>query len=321
MTVYRKALLFTKGLIYESKNGYINAAKQFDQNDVSVDVTGHVFMVTGANSGIGKEVTKELASRGGEVHMVCRSLERANAARDEIVKATKNEKIFVHIVDLSNIRSVGEFAKSFSESHGRLDTLVNNAGEMVADWRLTETENLEVNFATNSMSHFVLTESLLPLMEKSERPRVVNVTSSGMLLQCLNPKCFSKEKPNNFEAIIAYAQCKRQLTVLTEHWAEKHSSVHFSCMHPGWVDTPAAKRGLGDFYEKMSHKFRTPAQGADTVVWLCLAEKVLSIPSGSYFQDRKVSMKHLPLATTKESKRDRSEFLKCMKNLADSCTK
>uniref|UniRef100_H2YYZ4 Dehydrogenase/reductase (SDR family) member 12 n=1 Tax=Ciona savignyi TaxID=51511 RepID=H2YYZ4_CIOSA len=320
MTAYRKAILFAKGLIYESRNGYLSASKHFDPNDVNTDVTGHVFIVTGANSGIGKETTRELAKRGGEVHMVCRNEGRATEARNEIVRETNNEKIFVHILDMSNIRSVSEFAKSFSANHDRLDVLVNNVGEMITEWRLTETENLETNFATNSMSHFVLTESLLPLLEKSEQPRVVNVGSSGMMLQGLNPRCYSKEKPQDFDGLVMYAQCKRQMMVLTEYWAEKHGNVHFSCMHPGWVDTPASRRGLGDLFEKMGDRFRTPAQGADTVVWLCLAKKATTHQSGSFFQDRKVGRKHLPLASTKHSRREQTAFIQCMKNIASTCT-
>ena len=75
--------------------------------------------------------------------------------------------------------------------------------------------------------------------------------------------------------------------ILTEMWAKNHPEIHFSCMHPGWVDTPAARRGLGDFYEKMKEKFRSSEEGADTVVWLAISKASLSIDSGSYFQGMK----------------------------------
>jgi len=72
--------------------------------------------------------------------------------------------------------------------------------------------------------------------------------------------------------------------VLIEHWATICPTIHFSAMHPGWVDTAAARRGLGDFYEKMKEKFRKPEEGADTVIWLGLSNAALAYDSGQYFQ-------------------------------------
>ena len=69
-----------------------------------------------------------------------------------------------------------------------------------------------------------------------------------------------------------------------EVWANEHPEINFSCMHPGWVDTPAARRGLGEFYERMKEKFRSPEEGADTVIWLALSKKSLTMKNGSYFQ-------------------------------------
>ena len=73
---------------------------------------------------------------------------------------------------------------------------------------------------------------------------------------------------------------------MTEKWALEYPNIHFSCMHPGWVDTPAARRGLGEFFEKMKDKFRDAKAGADTVVWLALSEPSLLVKSGSFFQGR-----------------------------------
>lgn len=71
---------------------------------------------------------------------------------------------------------------------------------------------------------------------------------------------------------------------MIEKWALEHPEIHFSNMHPGWVDTPAARKGLGEFYEKMKEKFRDPCEGADTVIWLAISKPALSIKSGSFFQ-------------------------------------
>ena len=71
-----------------------------------------------------------------------------------------------------------------------------------------------------------------------------------------------------------------------EIWADEHPEIQFSVMHPGWVDTPAARRGLGEFFEKMKDKFRSPEEGADTVVWLAISKEALKARNGTYFQGK-----------------------------------
>ncbi|XP_076817539.1 dehydrogenase/reductase SDR family member 12-like [Clavelina lepadiformis] len=319
MDAYRKFALFLKGLIYETKNGFVIASRSFDNNDVDVDVTGQVFMISGANSGIGYSTARSIALKGGEVHMICRNPERAQKAKDSIVNETKNSKIHIHIVDLSRVNDVLKFADDFTKNHTRLDVLINNAGEMIQEFRLSEVENFEMNFATNVVGPAALTFGLIPLLKASNNnPRVVIVTSAGMLLQKLNKNYFDKVE-KDFDGLLAYAQCKRQMTVLGDCWAAEHPEIHFSSMHPGWVDTPAARRGLGDFIVKMEDKFRNSDEGADTVTWLALSPVALAYPSGSYFQDRCVVTKHLFLANTKETKQERTDFYQFMTQTVASC--
>ncbi|KAM4789159.1 dehydrogenase/reductase SDR family member 12 isoform 2-T2 [Cyanocitta cristata] len=305
MSWYRNTVWFVKGLREYTRAGYESASRHFNPADVEVDVAGRSFLVTGANSGIGKATAKEIARRGGTVHLVCRNKERAEVAKEEIVTETGNQNIFLHIVDVSNPKEIWKFAEKFQNEH-KLDVLespwfacscpfsvhtdvlqkkrkaINNAGCMVNSRELTE-DGLEKNFATNTLGTYIMTTALLPLLEKAADARVITVSSGGMLVQKLN---ISDLQSGNgpFDGTMVYAQNKRQQVVLTEQWAKAHRNIHFSVMHPGWADTPAVRSSMPDFYERMKNSLRTEAQGADTVLWLAVSAEATKLPSGLFFQ-------------------------------------
>ncbi|XP_061698301.1 dehydrogenase/reductase SDR family member 12 [Syngnathoides biaculeatus] len=313
MSMYRNAVWFMKGLQEYTKSGYEAAAKTFVASDLDVNLTGRSFLITGANSGLGKATAQEIASRGGTVHMVCRNKGRAEAAKQEIMELSKNQNVYIHIVDMSSAKQVWEFGQNFSQSND-LHVLINNAGCMVNQRELTE-EGLEKNFATNTLGTYILTTSLIPALKKSKDPRVVTVSSGGMLTQKLNVDDLQFEK-GAFEGTMAYAQNKRQQVILTERWATQHKDIHFSSMHPGWADTPAVKLSMPSFHAKMENKLRTEAMGADTVVWLAVSEAAAKQPSGLFFQDRRPVATHLPLAWSKSTTQDQDKLLEALHELA-----
>jgi len=304
MSLYRNAVWFLKGLIEYTKGGYISASKKFKNEDLEVDCTGKKYMITGSNSGIGKQSALEIAKRGGTVYMVCRNREYAENAKKEIIEETKNHKVFVYILDLSKPKEVFKFAKSFAKEHsntGGLDVLINNAGCMI-NTREETADELEMNFATNTLGTYLLTESLIPMLQKNSkpesRPRVITVSSGGMLTNKLDPHDL-QTKEKSFDGTMVYAQTKRQQIVITDKWAKKYPDIQFSSMHPGWADTPAVRNAMPRFYEKMKNKLRTPEQGADTIVWLAISNNTEAIApnkSGNFYQDRVSVSKHLPLA-------------------------
>ncbi|XP_014902860.1 dehydrogenase/reductase SDR family member 12 [Poecilia latipinna] len=313
MSIYRNAVWFVKGLQEYTKSGYEAAAKHFSPADLDVNLSDRCFMVTGANSGIGKATAQEIAKRGGTVHMVCRNKERAETAKGEIVAQSKNENVHVHIVDMSSARQVWEFAQSFSQNN-KLHVLINNAGCMVNQRELTE-EGLEKNFATNTLGTYILTTALIPTLKKVEDPRVITVSSGGMLTQKLNVDDLQFEK-GTFDGTMAYAQNKRQQVILTERWASQHKEIHFSSMHPGWADTPAVQSSMPSFHAKMQSKLRTEAMGADTVVWLAASPAAVKLPSGQFFQDRKPVATHLPLASSRSSPQEEEKLLTALEEFA-----
>jgi len=322
MSLFRNTVWFVKGLKEYTQGGYLAAAKQFKNDDLEVDCSGKKYMITGSNSGIGKQSALEIAKRGGIVHMVCRNPKYAEDAKKEIIEATKNENVFVHILDLSNPKEVLKFATAFTienSENGGLDVLINNAGCMVNKREATP-DGLEKNFSTNTLGTYLLTEGLISMLQKEkssgDRPRVVTVSSGGMLTNKLDPDDLQNER-KSFDGTMVYAQNKRQQIVMTEKWAKKYPGVQFTTMHPGWADTPAVRSAMPGFYEKMKDKLRTTEQGADTIVWLAISnngEAINPNKSGDFFQDRVSVSKHLPLAWSRSSEAEENKLMTQLEN-------
>lgn len=207
MSFYQKGAFLVKGLREFTKSGYSAAAKSFNPNDLEIDVTGRSFVITGANSGIGKSAAIEIAKRGGIVHMVCRNPERAEAAKEEIVSLSGNQNVHIHILDASKLSDVYKFTNKFTSDNDKLDVLINNAGCMVNERTMTG-DDLEVNFATNTMGTYIITKGLIPLLQKTPKSRVITVSSGGMYTAKLNTKDLNSAK-GTFAGEVAYAQQKR----------------------------------------------------------------------------------------------------------------
>ncbi|XP_078088298.1 dehydrogenase/reductase SDR family member 12 [Mustelus asterias] len=314
MSLYRNSVWFLKGLREYTKSGYQAAAQQFAPKDLDVDLSGRCFLITGANSGIGKATALEIAKRGGTVHLVCRNKERAERAKAEIVTEANNKEVYIHILDMSKPKMIWEFADKFQQANGKLNVVINNAGCMTNQRELTA-DQLETNFATNTLGTYILTTALVPLLERCEDARVITVSSGGMLVQKLNVDDLQFEK-GMFDGTMAYAQNKRQQVVMTEQWAKIHKDTHFSCMHPGWADTEAVRSSMPSFHAKMKNRLRTATQGADTVVWLAISSAAAQQPSGLFFQDRKPVSTHLLLAQTRTTPVEEEKLMKSLEEIA-----
>ncbi|XP_055398203.1 dehydrogenase/reductase SDR family member 12 isoform X2 [Bubalus kerabau] len=272
-------------------------------------------MVTGGNSGIGKATAMEIAKRGGTVHLVCRDHSRAEGARAEIIQESGNQNIFLHIVDLSVPKSIWKFVENFKQEH-----TLNVLGIFPTQGLnpcLLHCRQILYQGATRETPQgvYVLTTALIPVLEKEHDPRVITVSSGGMLVQKLNTDDPQSER-TAFDGTMVYAQNKRQQVVLTERWARAHPAIHFSCMHPGWVDTPGVRLSMPGFHARLGARLRSEAQGADTVLWLALAPAATAQPSGCFFQDRKPVPTHLPLARTSSSPAEEEKLIEILEELA-----
>jgi NAD(P)-dependent dehydrogenase (short-subunit alcohol dehydrogenase family) len=140
------------------------------------EMSGKVVLVTGGNAGIGKATAEELARRGANVTFIARSKNKAEAAKKEIIAASGNGNVDYILADLSEMKQVRAAAEEFKRRHAKLDVLVNNAGVWLPKRELTSEGN-EKTFATNYLSHFLLTNRLLDRLKAAAPSRVVNVSS------------------------------------------------------------------------------------------------------------------------------------------------
>jgi dehydrogenase/reductase SDR family protein 12 len=282
-------------LLSFSRIGYFIRRFSWDPNDLDVDLSGRICIVTGANSGLGLETSKQLARLGAGVYLLVRDPVRGERARQDVCEFAGHSQVFLNVVDLSRLADVRKFVAAFLRNESRLDVLINNAGVLLKERECTK-DGLEKTFATNILGPFLLTNSLLPLMRKGQTARVINVSSGGMYAQKLNLERL-RAKVGPFNGVVAYAQTKRAQVVLTELWAERlaGSGVTVHSMHPGWVDTPGLQTSLPMFTRFMKPLLRTPAQGADTIVWLAAAPQRSSV-NGKFWLDR------IPRTTHKSSR-------------------
>lgn len=313
-SMYRNVFWFAKGMKEYSRSGFRSACRSFNLPDLEVDCTGKVFLVTGATGTLGKVVAIQLAQKGGTVHIICRSKERADALRRSILDITENDNsVIAHIVDLSQPREVFNFAKSFAESHGILHVLINCASTITQNKELGE-DGLEKTFATNTLGVHILITNLIPLLNQTCEPRVVLVTCGSLLMQRLEPLDLQCERMFPFSGMAAFMQTKRHQAVLVEHYAEANPGIHFSAMHPGWLEAQGVKEAVPKLLRRLPVPCRTVEEAADTILWLAVSRAALKHPSGMFFQDRRTTCPHLPFGKTKTSLEDEKLF---MRNLQD----
>ena len=181
--------------------------------------------------------------------------------------------------------------------------LVHNAGLLPNERQQTKA-GLEITFATHVVGPHWLTKLLRSRLEASPDARVVWVSSGGMYTRRLNVR-----DPNwtrrDYDGTLAYAETKRAQVVMAELWAEElaGTSVAVNAMHPGWADTPGVESSLPLFHRAMRPLLRTPAQGADTALWLA-ASPAARRHRGVFLFDRAEWRTHF-LRSTRESDEDR----------------
>ncbi|CAO3679519.1 unnamed protein product [Umbelopsis ramanniana] len=155
---------------------YFNGATNTSKNRLD----GKTAVITGANDGIGKETAIDLAKRGATVIIACRQSEKSTKALADIRRASNSSNVFLEHIDLSDLDTVRSFANRYLETGRPIHILVNNAGIMALPVRQESKQGYELQFATNHLAHYLLTELLLPVIKKSAPARIINLSSRAM---------------------------------------------------------------------------------------------------------------------------------------------
>lgn len=283
--------------------GYHLRSHLFNPLDTDVNMSEKICLVTGANSGIGFATASELYAKNAEVWLLVRNRQRGEDAAASL-RRKPGGTVRVAAVDMSIPDSIAAFAQDFPHKH--VDVLINNAG-VLPNKRILTNAGIELTWATNTIGPYLLTHLLLPKLKAAPQGRVINMSSGGMYPQKLDLSDLTWEQ-KDFDGVKAYANTKRAMVILTRIWAERlsDSMVTVNSMHPGWVDTPAVQTSIPTFYRATKRILRTPAQGADTAVWLAVSPSVSKESGGFWFDREKKSIYKIP--GTRESQEDKDRL-------------
>jgi NAD(P)-dependent dehydrogenase (short-subunit alcohol dehydrogenase family) len=206
-------------------------------------VDEQTILVTGATDGLGRAVARELAERGARVLLHGRDRRRAEDTRRALSESTGNDGLHVLVADLSSLAQVHDLAQGVRKTTDVLHALVNNAG--VAGPPRTETgDGHELHFAVNYLSHFLLTQELLPLLERSAPARIVNVASIGQAPIDFDDPMIRRA----YDPMRAYAQSKLAQVSFTFELAERldGAGVTVNALHPATLmDTKMVRDYFG----------------------------------------------------------------------------
>eukprot|EP01006_Ploeotia_vitrea_P000466 TRINITY_DN103111_c0_g1_i1.p1 TRINITY_DN103111_c0_g1~~TRINITY_DN103111_c0_g1_i1.p1 ORF type:complete len:337 (-),score=22.73 TRINITY_DN103111_c0_g1_i1:421-1431(-) len=283
------------------QKGFEQKRAKWDPKDIPESLVGKDFLVTGANAGIGYSIVEQLVARGGTVHMVCRNQTRGEEAKQKLASQYGEDKLHLHVCDMSLMSDVLKFGNDFLGSQDKLDAYIHNAGVMSAE-RTETSEGIETSVATMLGGSYLLTGMLVPLLKKN-KGRVILMSSGGQYLVGLKPNDLQWKpgpKAKKFDGQVQYTYIKRAQVVLAELWAAKleGTGVVVNSMHPGWSETPGVRSSIADFLEKNKDKFRDNAAAADTAVWLAASPSVEG-QTGKFFFDREARKTHMSGARTK----------------------
>jgi NAD(P)-dependent dehydrogenase (short-subunit alcohol dehydrogenase family) len=254
------------------------------------DLAGKVAIVTGGNSGIGKEAALEIARQGAHVVIAARNPTKAAAAVDEIVaNADARGRVETIPLDLASLASVRAFADAFTAQHDRLDILLNNAG-VVLRKRIETVDGHETQFQVNHLGHFLLTNLLYGPLARAAPARVINVSSyahstarGGLDFDDLD------WERRRYRGFAVYSATKLMNVLFTRELARRVDPDVFTAnaLHPGFVGSNLAREGdlglLGTIGMPLVRPFAISAQkGALTSIYLASSPDLEGI-SGQYF--------------------------------------
>ncbi|XP_061621714.1 retinol dehydrogenase 13 isoform X1 [Phyllopteryx taeniolatus] len=252
-------------------------------------LNGKTVLITGANTGLGKETALDLAQRGARVILACRDLTKASMAADYIRRKSGNNNVVVMKLDLASLKSVRELASQVINSEERLDILINNAGIMMCPKWKTE-DGFEMQFGVNHLGHFLLTNLLLSMLKSSAPSRIVIVSSRAHEKGSIHFNDIHLDE--NYQPDVSYRQSKLANVLFCRELAIrlKGTGVNTYCLHPGVASTELGRHLFPTSLWKnlllipFLMMIKTPREGAQTSIF-CAVDESLATSSGLYYSD------------------------------------
>lgn len=268
-----------------------------DEVLVDKDLKGRTVLVTGGYSGLGRETARAMAAKGAHIILSGRDATKLSAAADAISEET-GAKIDTLVCDLAALDSVRKAAAEANDRFEKIDLLINNAGVMACDEAKTA-DGFEMQFGTNHIGHFLLTNLLMPLIEKGSHQRIVNLSSRGHHFAPVDFDDIHFER-RDYDKWVSYGQSKTANVLfavgLEERLADK--GIHSYSLHPGGIMTNLSRHmseeDMANLIERIRKNavergeqpepFKTIPQGAATTCWAATAAE-LEGAGGLYCED------------------------------------
>ncbi|XP_034015500.1 retinol dehydrogenase 12 [Thalassophryne amazonica] len=251
----------------------------------TVRLDGKTVLITGANTGIGKETALELAVRGARVIMACRNVEKGEEAAASICAVYPKAQVEVRELDLADTHSIQTFAQRFLREVNQLHILINNAGVMMCPYTKTA-DGFEMHMGVNHLGHFLLTYLLIGLLKRSVPARIVVLSSLAHNFGWI--RFHDLHSHGSYNSGLAYCQSKLANVLFTRELARrlKGSNVTVNSVHPGTVNSDLTRHStlMMLLFTVFSIFLKTPQEGAQTSIYCAVAEELQSV-SGKHFSD------------------------------------
>ncbi|XP_017265982.1 retinol dehydrogenase 12 [Kryptolebias marmoratus] len=251
----------------------------------AVRLDGKTVLITGANTGIGKETALDLAKRGARVIMACRNVEKGEEAAASIRAAHAEAQVEVRELDLADTCSIHAFAQRFLRDVSHLHVLINNAGVMMCPYMKT-VDGFEMHMGVNHLGHFLLTYLLIGLLKRSAPARIVVVSSLAHNFGWI--RFHDLHSQGSYNSGLAYCQSKLANVLFSRELARRlrGTNVTVNSVHPGTVNSDLTRHStlMTILFTVLSMFLKTPREGAQTSVYCAVAEELHSV-SGKHFSD------------------------------------
>ena len=248
------------------------------------DLDGRTFLITGANTGIGRETARALAARGARLHLACRSQDAGRRTIDEISAQTGNRELELLALDLGDLESVRRCADAFLSTGEPLHVLINNAG--LAGAHGMTASGFEIAFGTNHVGPFLLTSRLLDRLQSSAPARIVNVASvahynaPGIDWEAI------RKRTRSFTGMREYSTSKLANVLHAQELARRldGAGVTTYALHPGTIASDIWRRVPWPVRPLMTRRMQSPEQGARTSLY-CATSPDVAGETGGYYDD------------------------------------